>query len=93
MDTRAALYHKVAYSYYNSEGWSHKEPEKTDDGYPQRVMLVDGSEHEAVYAGTGGYGCWIDAETAQFLRPIAWRDNELTRDYMCRKWSSDNGHV
>lgn len=92
MDSRAALFHKVAYSYYSAEDWRHKEPVDTDDGYPQRIMLVDGSEHEAVYAGGSGHGCWIDTETAQPLRPIAWRDNELSRGYRERK-GLEHGYI
>lgn len=92
MDSRACLFHKVAYSYYSAEGWAHKEPVGTDDGYPQRVMLVDGSEHEAVYAGGSGCGCWIDTDTAQSLRPIAWRDNSLSAGYRYRR-GLPNGHV
>ena len=92
MSERAVLFQKIAHSYMGNEGWSDKEPQFTDDGYPQEVELSDGTVFDAVYAGSSGCGCWIHVESAQFLRPIAWRDNELTESYKKRK-GIDSGYI
>jgi hypothetical protein len=75
------LYLKTAFDQLESKGFSLKEPKSVDDGYPSTVINIDQSVRQAVYAGNGGYGVWVDNETMERLNPILFRDNDLTKTY------------
>ena len=62
------------------QGFSSKPPSYLD-GCPCEVIVKGGAKAQAVNFS----GLWVDNETNEVLRPISYRANSMTREFLERK--------